>query len=130
MPEKWNRKTRRQMSRYGIGQQMIRDQLDKEHAEARRYAARNAWGGMMLALCQEFGFDKEMLHRLAVKTLTNINKSMCATDMIDEVKRVTGFDIDMPVDLDETELDLGAGLDDLEDIDDEKESVQGKTQDV
>ena len=40
MPEKWNRKTRRQMSNLGIGQKIVQEQLDKTYKEAREYAIR------------------------------------------------------------------------------------------
>ena len=86
MPEKWNRKTRRQMSNLGIGQKIVQEQLDKTYKEAREYAIREAWSAMMLALYKENGFDRESLHRLAVATVNNINKFLCPADMVNELK--------------------------------------------
>ena len=101
MPEKWNRKTRRKMSNLGIGQKIVEEQLQKTYQEARQYAIREAWSAMMLALHQDNGFDLEALHRLAVSTINNINRHLGPTDMAEELKKLTGFDVDEPIDDDE-----------------------------
>lgn len=114
MPVKWNRKTRRQMSNLGIGQKIVEEQLEKTYKEAREFAIREAWSAMMLALHKENGFDREALHRLAVATVNNINRHICPTDMVDELKKLTGFDVDEPIPEDELEPWEPEGLDDLE----------------
>lgn len=119
MPEKWNRKTRRQMSRLGIGQKLVEEQLENAQKDAREYATRNAFAGMMLALHKDFGFDREQLHRLAICSLNNINKSLCPQDMINELKRLSGFDINEPISDDELDPWEADVLGDLEAIDDE-----------
>lgn len=115
MPEKWNRKTRRQMSNLGIGQKIVQEQLDKTYKEAREYAIREAWSAMMLALHKDFGFDHASLHKLAVATVNNINKYLCTTDMISDLKKLTGFDVDEPIPDDEIDqIELVDPLEDLE----------------
>ena len=115
LPKQWNRQTRRQMGRLGIGQKIVEEQMEKAQKDARTYAFREAWGGMMLALHKDFGFDREMLHRLAVCTLNNINHSLCPQDMISELRTLTGFDINEPIPEDELEpFDPDEIIDDLE----------------
>lgn len=114
MPEKWNRKTRRQMSNLGIGQKLVQEQLEKTYKEAREYAIREAWSAMMLALHKENGFDRDALHRLAVATVNNINKFLGPSDMVKELKKLSGFDVDEPIDDDELDPFDPDGLDDLE----------------
>lgn len=97
MPEKWNRQTRRQMGRYGIGQKLIADELEKETKKVKEYTYREAFSAMMLALNKGFGFGHDRLHRLAVMTVNNINKSLCPEDMIVELKKRTNFDINEPI---------------------------------
>lgn len=104
----WNRKKRRQASRYGIGQQ----EYERVQEQARENACRIAWGGMMLALHDDFGFGQARLQKLAVATMRNINTSLCPSEMIEELKAATGFDVDKPLNEDE----LGFEFNDTEDI--------------
>lgn len=102
------------MSNLGIGQKIVQEQLDKTYKEAREYAIREAWSAMMLALHKENGFDREALHRLAVATVNNINKFLCPADMVNELKKLSGFDVDEPISDDELDPFDPVGLDDLE----------------
>lgn len=106
----WNRKKRRQASRYGIGQQ----EYERVQEQARENACRIAWGGMMLALHDDFGFGQARLQKLAVSTLKHINDSLCASEMVDELKAKTGFDVDAPL----READMGMTFDATEVQDD------------
>ena len=106
------------MSRYGIGQQIINEQMEKVQKQTRDHTYRSAFSAMMLALHQEFGFDKDQLHRLAVSTVTNINKYLGPNTMIAKLKKLSGFDVDEPV-LDheqEPEEIECIGLDDEDDL--------------
>lgn len=103
MPEKWNRKKRREMGRYGIGQQIIQNELEKQTEKVRMYTYRECFSAMMLALNKDFGFGRARLHKLAVMTVNNINNSLCPEDMIRELVERTGFDINEPISDDELE---------------------------
>lgn len=107
MGEKWNRKLRRMMKK-GVTQ----EQWETDLSKVREEAVRNAWGGMMLALHKDFGFGYGRLHKLAVATMRNINTSLCPSEMIEELKAATGFDVDKPLNEDE----LGFEFNDTEDI--------------
>lgn len=119
LPKQWNRKTRRQMSRLGIGQKLVEEQMQKVYSEGRTYAFREAWGAMMLALHKEYGFDGDKLHQLAVHTLNNINRYLCPADMIRDLKAATGFDVNQPIPDEELEpFDPDGIIDDLEGCED------------
>ena len=102
------------MSRLEIGQKLVEEQLEKAQKEAREYAMRNAFSGMMLALHQDFGFDADQLHRLAVASVNNINKYLGPNEMIAKLKKLSGFDVDEPIPEDELEPWEPEGLDDME----------------
>lgn len=108
----WNRKTRRQMSRYGIGQKQMEIEFDATWKRAEEAASRFAFAGMIKALVDKFGFPKEQLHDLAVETMRNINGATCASALVDMVKADTGFDVDEPLD----EFEVNGDLMDLEEI--------------
>ena len=102
------------MSRLGIGQKLVEEQLEKAQSEAREYATRNAFASLMLALHQDFGFDADQLHRLAVASVNNINKYLGPSDMVARLKKLSGFDVDEPIPEDELEPWEPEGLDDME----------------
>lgn len=112
MPQNWNRKTRRQMSRYGLGQQMMRDELDKVERTARNNATEYAFAACFLALHRLHGFDGEQLHQLAVQSVNIIQNSLCASDVVKKVKALTGFDVHRPIPQEELEPWNQEGLDD------------------
>lgn len=104
MPEVWNRKQRRKMSRYGIGQDALNQGIDAAWKRAEESASRTAFAGMILALYQEFDFPADRIHDLAVETMKRINGAFCASELVDKVKELTGFDVDQP--LEEFEADV------------------------
>lgn len=104
MAEQWNRKQRRKMSRYGIGQDALNQGIDAAWRRAEENASRTAFAGMILALYRKFSFPADKLHDLAVETMKNINGAYCASDLVNKVYEETGFDVDQP--LDEFEVDV------------------------
>lgn len=104
MPEVWNRKQRRKMARYGIGQDALNKGIDAAYKRAEEAASRSAFAGMILALYQEFDFPADRIHDLAVETMRRINGAYCASELVDRVKELTGFDVDQP--LEEFEADI------------------------
>lgn len=98
MAEVWNRKQRRKMSKYGIGQDALNQGIDAAWKAAEESASRTAFAGMILALYQEFDFPADRIHDLAVETMKRINGALCASELVDTVKRLTGFDVDQPLD--------------------------------
>lgn len=105
MPEQWNRKQRRKMARYGIGQQALDRGIDEAWRKAEENTYRAAWAGMILALNEHFGFPADRIHDLAVETMKNINGSSCPSELVDLCKARTGFDVDEP--LDSFEVNMG-----------------------
>lgn len=104
MPEVWNRKQRRKMSRYGIGQDALNQGINAAWKRAEESASRTAFAGMILALYQEFDFPADKIHDLAVETMRRINGAFCASELVDKVKELTGFDVDQP--LEEFDADI------------------------
>lgn len=98
MAEVWNRKQRRKMSRYGIGQDALNQGIDAAWKRAEESTYRAAFAGMILALYQEFNFPEDKIHDLAVETMRRINGAFCASELVDKVKELTGFDVDEPLD--------------------------------
>lgn len=98
MPEQWNRKKRRQMSRYGLGEEEMQKRLSETWNKAEEATYRTAFSGMILALVEEFSFDPERLRDLAVATMSRINGADCASQLVDRCKAVTGYDVDEPLD--------------------------------
>ena len=94
---KWNRKTRRQTSRYGIGQKLLDEHYDKVRSETRLDAYNNAFAAMLLALNQIHRFGYKRIHAVAVQTIRNINETDCATQLIEMLKAATGFDVEEPL---------------------------------
>lgn len=101
MSETWNRKTRRKMSRYGIGQKAMNDGFMELTHQVEESVSRQAFAGMMLALVQEFDFPPDQLRRLAIETMRNINGALSATELVQECIEVTGYDVDDPLELEE-----------------------------
>ena len=104
MAEVWNRKQRRKMARYGIGQEAFNKGIDEAYKRGEENASRSAFAGMILALYQEFNFPPDKIHDLAVETMKRINGAYCATELVERVRELTGFDVDQP--LDEFEADI------------------------
>lgn len=98
MAEVWNRKQRRKMARYGIGQEALNKGIDEALRRGEENASRTAFAGMILALYQEFDFPADRIHDLAVETMKRINGAFCASELVDKVKNLTGFDVDEPLD--------------------------------
>ena len=98
---KWNRKTRREMSRYGIGQKIIAqavdNSLDKVRNEVRLDAYNNAFSALLLALHQLHGFGYKRVRAVAVQAIRNINGTDCATELMEKLKAATGFDVEEPL---------------------------------
>ena len=94
----WNRSQKRQMSRYGLGEEEMKRRLSETWNKAEEATYRTAFSGMILALVEEFAFDPERLHDLAVATMSRINGADCASQLVDRCKAVTGYDVDQPLD--------------------------------
>ena len=100
----WNRQQRRKMGKYGIGQEALNKAIDDAYARGEENASRSAFAGMILALYQEFDFPADKIHDLAVETMKRINGAYCATELVERVLELTGFDVDKP--LEEFEADI------------------------
>ncbi len=98
MAEVWNRKQRRKMSRYGIGQDALNQGIDAAWKRAEESTYRAAFAAMILALYQVYHFPKECITDLARETMKRINGADCASQLVDAVKQATGFDVDEPLD--------------------------------
>lgn len=94
---KMNRHERRQMSRYGIGQQVLKDAFAAQYQKTQRDAYNNAFAAMLLVLAEEKGYRYKRIREVAVKTIRNINATMCAQELIDKLKALTGFDVNEPL---------------------------------
>ena len=101
MPETWNRKTRRKMSRYGIGQKAMNDGFMELTHQVEESVSRQAFAGMMKALVEHFDFPKDQLRRLAIETMRNINGALTPTELVQECIAVTGYDVDDPLELED-----------------------------
>ena len=93
MAEKWNRKKRREMSRYGIGQEMMQEEFEKYFEQKQEYDYKYAWASAFAAVHELFGADERTLKRLAILTLKYQYESLCAEELIQELKDRTGFDV-------------------------------------
>lgn len=94
----WNRAQKRQMSKYGLGEEEMKKRLNETWAKAEEATYRAAFAGMILALYQAFEFPADKIHDLAVETMKRINGAFCASELVDAVKQATGFDVDEPLD--------------------------------
>lgn len=101
-----NRKQRREMSRYGLGQQMMEEAAAKLIRNTRTASYRLAFGGMMLALHEEFGFDKDKLDKLAVGTVKRMMNALSPTELRDELYLKTKFDVDEPIEEDRLGIEV------------------------
>ena len=106
MAKPWNRKQRREMSRYGIGQKMLDEQYDKVRSSTRDDAYRNAFAAMLLALHEIHGFGYKRIKAVAVKTIKNIYGVLCAEELIEKLKKETGFDVEEPLEEYESGMDV------------------------
>ena len=106
MAKPWNRKTRREMSRYGIGQKVLNEQYDAVRSATRIDAYTNAFAAMLLALHQIHGFGYKRIRAIACQTIRNINKSMCASELAEALKTATGFDVNEPLQDDEVGMEV------------------------
>lgn len=104
MSRNWNRKQRREMSRYGIGQKVLNEQYDVVRKTTQDNAYNYAFSAMLLALRQIHGFGYKRIHRIAKQTILNINNSMCVTELVEQLKAETRFDVMKPI------LEDGAGM--------------------
>lgn len=101
-----NRRQRRQLSRYGLGQQMMDEAATKLMNNTKTMAYRLAFGGMMKALADHWGFGKEQLDELAIYTVQNINTAVTPTDLRDELLELTGFDVDRPIEAEKIGIEV------------------------
>lgn len=101
-----NRKTRRELSRYGIGQQVLEDAARPLINKTKTMAYRLSFGGMMLVLHRDYGFNKEQLDKLAEETVKIIQNSLTPTELRDTLLERTGFDVDEPIEADRLGLEL------------------------
>lgn len=106
MAKPWNRNTRRQMSRYGIGQKVLNEQYDVVRSTTRIDAYTNAFAAMLLAVHRIHGFGYKRIRAIAVQTIRNINGSMCASELVEQLKAATGFDVNEPLRDDEVGLEV------------------------
>jgi hypothetical protein len=106
MAKPWNRKTRREMSRYGLGQKVMEEQFDKIRSATKEAAYTNAFAAMLLALHQMHGFGYKRIRAVAVQTIRNINGSMCASELVEQLKAATGFDVNEPLRDDEVGMEV------------------------
>ena len=106
MAKPWNRKQRREMSRYGIGQKLLNEQFDKVSTETRDITYSYAFSAMLLALRQVHGWGYKRIRAIAVQTVRNINNSMCASELVERLKKETGFDVEEPLPEDEIGLEV------------------------
>lgn len=104
MAKHQNRKTRRALSRYGIGQKVLEEQYDIVRNTTRDNAYNYAFSAMLLAIRQIHGFGYKRIHRIAKQTILNINNSMCVSELVEQLKKETGFDVMKPI------LEDGAGM--------------------
>ena len=93
----WNRKTRRQFSRYGITEERLKDEYARAAQTAAENALRSTAAGMMLALHEHFGFPDSDLKQLAIETMANVNGALCVSELVERCKTVTGYDVDEPL---------------------------------
>lgn len=95
MAQKWNRETRRKMSRYGIGQETVEQVFETEYGRVRAYAYYNAWVSMLLALVKRHPRlrNARELHSLAVDTLEICNGAAPPSELAARLLEETGFDI-------------------------------------
>ena len=94
----WNRAQRRQMSKYGLGEEEMKKRLNEAWNKAEEASYRTAFAAMILALYQVYHFPKECITDLARETMKRINGAFCASELVDAVKQATGFDVDEPLD--------------------------------
>lgn len=96
-----NRNTRRRLSQNGEIEKIIKNTVDELMDEVRKTtrndAYRNAFAALLLACVQIAEFDAVMVRRVAVKTLKNIEATECATELVNQLKDATGFDVDEPL---------------------------------
>lgn len=92
-----NRKGRRTLSRYGLGEKTLKESFDAQWQRCQRDAYNNAFAGMLLVLAEEYGYRYKRIRNVAVKTIRNINGTFCASELIDRLKKLTGFDVNEPL---------------------------------
>ena len=85
------------MSRHDIGQQALHDAFKEQWQKCQRDAYNNAFAAMLLVLAEEQGYRYKRIRNIAVKTIRNINGTLCATELIDRLKKLTGFDVNEPL---------------------------------
>lgn len=90
-----NRKTRRELGRYGIGEKWVKEEFEKQFVREKQFAYRNAWVSMMLALVDRFPDlrDADLLHSIAVDTLDYSNSFFTPAELEEMLMEKTGFDI-------------------------------------
>lgn len=93
MARQWNRKQRREMSRYGIGQKVVEDTFKNELSKRQDYDYRFAWSSMISAMIELCGFNKNQLQRIAARTVEIRNNALCPEELIQDIKDKTGFDM-------------------------------------
>lgn len=59
-----------------------------------------------MALHQIHGFGYKRIRAIAVQTIRNINNSMCAAELVEQLKAATGFDVEEPLRDDEVGMEV------------------------
>ena len=101
-----NRRQRRKLSRFGIGQKVLEEATLPLINKTKTMAYRMAFGGMMLALHNDYGFELQQLEDLAIKTVMIIQNSLTPTEIRDTLLEKTGFDVDKPIEADRLGLEI------------------------
>ena len=90
----WNRQKRRKLSQYGLGEQMMKEEFARELNAQKEHDYRMAWASAFLALHEITGMGKDDLQRIAERTVEIGNNALCASELVQELKNKTGFDVD------------------------------------
>ena len=91
-----NRQQRRELARNGRLEQWMEDVYQKEHERTRNHAYRHAWVCMFIALVERFPtmMTLPLLNSIARDTIEVSRRIEPASELIDELKQKTGFDVD------------------------------------
>ena len=91
----WNRAKRRKLSQYGLGEQMMQEEFEKQFVRVREYDYQNAWVSMMLALIDRYPAlgAPDILHSIGVDTLEYSGGIAPPDELADILQERTGFDI-------------------------------------
>lgn len=92
----WNRITRRKLSRYGIGEQIVKDKFSEQLNIQRANDYKFAWAAAFTAFWEKTGMSKDELQQVAERTVELRNNALCAEELVADLKDKTGFDVNQP----------------------------------